>query len=65
MLTRAENVSITLVSHVFSSRGHVRIDIGRRYWQWKKWRLTGEEFNEFLQERYTVPYRFQLSDKVY
>jgi hypothetical protein len=65
MLTRVENFSITLVPHFFSSRGHVRIDIGKRSWEWRKWRLTKEEFDQFLLERQRIPYRFQLDTKIY
>ena len=65
MLTHVENFSITLVSHFLSSRGHIRIDIGKRYWEWKHWRLTKEEFNQFLLERQIMPYRFQLENKIY
>jgi hypothetical protein len=65
MLTRVENFSITLVPHLFSSRGHVRIDTGKRYWELRKWRFTKEEFNQFLLERHILPYRFQLDTKIY
>ena len=65
MLTRVENFAITLVPHVFSRRGHVRIDIGKRFWEWRKWRLTKEEFDQFLLERHSIPYRFQVDTKHY
>ncbi len=65
MLTRVENFSITLVSHFLSSRGHLRLNIGKRYWEWKHMRLTTEEFNQFLVERQIMPYRFQLENKIY
>jgi 5-methylcytosine-specific restriction endonuclease McrA len=65
MLTRVENFSITLVPHVFSRRGHVRLDIGKRFWEWRKWRLTKEEFDQFLLERQSIPYRFQVDTKNY
>lgn len=65
MLTRVENFSIILVPHFFSSRGHVLLSISKRTWEWKKWRLTREEFHQFLVERQSAPYRFQLGDKIY
>ena len=65
MLTRVENFSMTLISHLFSSRGHVRLDIGKKYWEWKHWRFTKEEFKQFLLERQIIPYRFQLNNKIY
>jgi len=65
MLTRVENFSITLVPHFLSSRGHVRLSIGKRIWEWKEWRLTQEEFIQFLVERQGVPFRFKLDDKFY
>jgi len=65
MLTRVENVSITLVPHFFSSRGHVRVDVGKKWYEWKKWRLTYEEFGQFLEEREDIPFRFDLGEKTY
>ncbi len=65
MLTRVENFSITLVPHFLSKRGHVRIDIGKGYWEWRDWRLTEEEFDQFLVERQIMPFRFQLDYKIY
>lgn len=65
MLTRVENFSITLVSHFLSSRGHFRLDIGKRCWEWKHWRFTREEFNQFLLERQLMPFRFELDTKIY
>jgi hypothetical protein len=65
VLTRVENFSITLVSHFLSNRGHVRIDIGKRYWEWKNWRFSKEEFNWFLYERQIMPFRFQIDNKIY
>jgi HNH endonuclease len=64
MLTRVENFSITLVSHFLSKRGHVRIVIGKRIWEWVGWRLTSGEFNQFLAESQIIPFRFRL-DKIY
>jgi hypothetical protein len=65
MLTRVESFSITLIPHFLSSRGHVRLSIGKRIWEWKKWRLTRVELAQFLVERQVVPYRFELGDKIY
>jgi len=65
MLTRVENFSITLVPHFFSKRGHLRVDVGKKWYEWKKWRFTNEEFYQFLEERQVVPYRFDLDGKTY
>ncbi|MDQ2886220.1 MAG: HNH endonuclease [Chloroflexota bacterium] len=65
MLTHVESFSITLVPHTFSIHGHVRINIGKKTWEWKNWKLTKGEFNKFLIDRYTTPYKFILNNKVY
>ena len=65
MLTRVENFSITLIPHFLSSRGHMCLSIGKRSWEWKKWRLTRAELTQFLVERQDLPYRFELNDKIY
>jgi hypothetical protein len=65
MLTRVENFSITLVPHFLSKRGHVRVDVGKKWYEWKNWRLTNEEFYQFLAERQVIPYRFDLEGKTY
>lgn len=65
MLTRVENFMIDLVPHFFSNRGHVRLSIGKRFWEWKNWRLTKEEFHQFLAERQIIPFRFGIDGKVY
>jgi hypothetical protein len=58
MLTRVENFSITLVPHFLSRRGHVRVDVGKKWYEWKDWRLSYEEFDQFLEESEDIPFRF-------
>lgn len=65
MLTRVENFSMTLVSHFLSSRGHMRMTIGKKLFEFRKWRLSKEEFYQFLVERRVFPYRFDLDGKIY
>jgi 5-methylcytosine-specific restriction endonuclease McrA len=65
MLTRVENSSITFVPHFLSKRGHVRVDVGKKWYEWKNWRLTYEEFDQFLTEREDIPFRFDLEEKTY
>ncbi len=65
MLTRVENFTITLVPHFFSKRGHVRFSVGNKWCEWKDWRLTSDEFDDFLAEIQIIPYRFDLDGKTY
>src|SRR6266446_3418060 len=65
MLTRVEDFDIIFVPHSFSKRGHVLMFIGKKRWEWRNWRLTREEFNQFLVERQIMPFRFQLNYKIY
>ncbi len=65
VLTRVENFSMILVPHFLSSRGHVRITIGKKLFDFRKWRLTKEEFYQFWVERQALPYRFDLDGKIY
>lgn len=65
MLTRIENFSITLIPHFFSRRGHVLCSLGKRVYEWKNWRLTRDEFDDFLAESQLTPYRFDLDGKTY
>src|SRR5258708_12486726 len=65
MLSRVENFSITLGPHFLSKRGHVRVNVGKKWYEWKNWRLTNEEFYQFLAERQVIPYRFDLEGKTY
>ena len=65
MLTRVENFSITLVSHIFSIHGHVRITIGKKVWELKNWKLTKGDFDKFLIDQHTMPFRFMLNGKIY
>lgn len=65
MLTRVEDFSITLVPHLFSMRGHVSLRVGNRLYRWKDWRLTSDEFDDFLVESQIKPYCFGLDGKTY
>lgn len=65
MLTRVENVSITLVPHTFSIYGHVRIDIGKTHWEVRNLKFTKEEYKKFLEDTFINPFKFTLDRKVY
>jgi hypothetical protein len=65
MLTRVENFSITLVPHIFSKRGHLSISVGKWQYEWRDWRLTYDEFEDFLAEAQITPYCFVLDEKTY
>lgn len=65
MLTRVENFSISLVPHFFSLRGHVRVSVGRKVYELRKWRFTKYNFSLFLRESQETPYRFDLDGKIY
>ena len=68
MLRQSEALTIVLVSHAFSTRGHVRVYTNKarkRWFDWPKWRLSREEFAQFLQGSYVVPHRFTMDGTVY
>lgn len=61
MLRQTENVRIYFASHLFSSKGHVRISIGKREFNFMKLRLTRQEYAVFLSQASQNPFQFTMN----
>lgn len=65
MLRRVDNISLVLAPHFLSSKGHLRLHIGKSVADFSKLRLTKEEFYQFWANQRTKPFRFAVNNKVY
>jgi len=65
MLTRVENYSVTFISHFLSFHGHVRVRIGKTYWDLKQSQFTKSEFEQLLHESQITPLRLRLNKNIY
>lgn len=65
MLRKIENIHIYYEPHIFSSRGHVRLVIGKRIYDYKKFRLNRDEYRYFIEQCNIDPSRFVADQKVY
>jgi len=65
MLSKIENINIYLEPHIFSSKGHVKIVLGRKIYEYKKFRLNNIEFRNFLLDCHSSPSKFTADGKVY
>lgn len=61
MLQRIENISINRMPHLFSKKGHVILHIGKKSRaNFSNLRLTKDEYEQFIKQRYATPYCFNV-----
>jgi 5-methylcytosine-specific restriction endonuclease McrA len=65
MLTKSDNVYIYYIPHILSRKGHIRIVIGRKTFNFLSLRFNRSGYNIFLKDQQTKPFRITINKKVY
>jgi hypothetical protein len=65
MLTRIENIKISFVPHFFSKKGHVRLQLGRKIYNFTTLRPNPEGYQQFLLATKSRPFLFRANPNCY